>query len=108
MSERVLFFAPTRCSGCRRCEMACSLQNGEVCDPAEAFIRVLLHPRLGTPSLVVDAGCRGCATCVTACNLEALQYSPEPEWGDLLEKGWMPVPVLPRSTSAKTGVEVGE
>ena len=100
MSDSVLFFLPGRCSGCKRCEMACSLQNAEVSDPAKAFIRALVHPRLGTPSLVVREGCQGCATCVTACNLEALRYSAEEEWDDLLKNGWMPVPVLPHAMTA--------
>jgi Fe-S-cluster-containing dehydrogenase component len=97
MNESVLFFSLKRCSGCRRCELACSLQNAEVSDPSKAFIRTLVHPRLGTPSLVLCDGCRGCATCVTACNLEALCYVPEEEWGDLLANGWIPVPVLPHA-----------
>jgi Fe-S-cluster-containing dehydrogenase component len=97
MNEFVLFFSLKRCSGCRRCELACSLQNAEVSDPSKAFIRILVHPRLGTPSLVLRSGCQGCATCVTACNLEALCYAPEEDWGDLLADDWIPVPLLPHA-----------
>ena len=102
MNESVLFFSLKRCSGCRRCELACALQNAQVSDPSKAFIRTLVHPRLGVPALVVRDDCRGCATCVTACNLEALRYAPEEEWGDLLANGWIPVPVLPHAM-ADTG-----
>jgi ferredoxin len=98
MNEHVLFFSLELCSGCRRCELACSLQNAQVSDPSKAFIRTLVHPRLGTPSLVLREGCLGCATCVTACNLEALRHAPEEQWGDLLASGWVPVPVLPHGT----------
>ena len=107
MSERILLFLPGRCSGCKRCEMACSLQNAETCDPARSFIRALVHPRLGTPSLLLDDGCIGCAMCVKACNLEALCYSPEEEWGGLLEQGWVPVPVLPHDLRARRMSEGG-
>jgi ferredoxin len=107
MSECVLFYSSQRCSGCRRCELACSLQNAGVSDPGKAFIRALVHPRLGTPTLVVRDGCQGCATCVTACNLEALRYAPEVEWGDLLEEGWVPVPVLPHALSVCQDNSIG-
>jgi len=100
MNERVLFFSPERCSGCKRCEMACSLHNAKVCDPAKSFIHALIHPRLGTPSLVLDDGCQSCGACVVICNLNALKLSPEAEWGDLLKEGWIPVPVLLHTTSA--------
>lgn len=94
MKKKILFYAPQRCSGCRRCEMACALQLEGVCDPAAASIRVLLHPRLGVPSLALQPDCTGCGVCVRACNLEALQQVTEEAWADLMEQGWAPVPVL--------------
>ena len=100
MNRRVLFVLPERCSGCRRCEMACSLQTAGACNPGQSFLRTLVHPQLGTPSLLLDDRCIGCAACVKACNLEALRYSPEEDWGDLLDAGWVPVPVLPHDLSA--------
>jgi len=93
MTEQVLFYHPEKCSGCRRCEMACAIQNTGISDPAQANIRVLLHPRLGTPSLVTFFDCTRCLVCVKSCNLDAIQFAEEAGWRPLLQEGWKPVPV---------------
>jgi Fe-S-cluster-containing dehydrogenase component len=94
MNERVLFFLPGQCSGCGICQMACSLHNAGRCSVADAHIRILKHPRLGTAVVAVDTACEKCATCVDSCNLEAIRFTPEAEWGGLLKEGWIPSPVL--------------
>lgn len=94
MKERILFFSLSRCSGCGICEMVCSLQNSRICSREESYIRVLRHPRLGTPVIAIRAGCRQCQRCAQACTLQAIRFAEEPEWGTLIKEGWIACPVL--------------
>lgn len=94
MSERILFFLPSQCSGCGICQMACSLHNSGICSLGDSHIRVLRHPRLGTSVVAVDTECKKCQQCVRSCTLEAIRFATEAEWGNLLKQGWMASPVL--------------
>ncbi len=100
MREQILFFSPSQCSGCGICEMVCSLQSSRGCSREASYIRVLRHPRLGTPVVAVRAECRKCKRCVQACTLEAIRFAEEPEWGTLIQDGWIACPVLDRNLCA--------
>lgn len=97
------------CTGCRTCEVVCSLFHEQRCRPAESRIAIaadyehsLLEPRIcrlcdspdcvaacPTGALDQDARtmviavnretCNGCQACVEVCSYQAIRWSPELE-----------------------------
>jgi anaerobic carbon-monoxide dehydrogenase iron sulfur subunit len=63
-----------KCTGCRMCEIACSLRNYNECNPARARIHVV-RTRNGAISTTVPVLCRQCAAplCVSLCPAQALR-----------------------------------
>jgi Fe-S-cluster-containing hydrogenase component 2 len=96
-SIKTLLVDPSRCTGCRTCEMACSLYHDGKCSPVLSRIRIIKYEALGksypsicsqcskpqcssacpsgaikpgekTGALTVDETlCTGCRTCLVAC-----------------------------------------
>ena len=62
-----------KCTGCRSCEIACSLHNFGECNPARARIHVVKTQREGITT-TVPVLCRQCADplCVKMCPADAL------------------------------------
>ena len=95
------------CTGCRACEVACSLQHTGECRPSRSAVRVLDKEGLGvnipvlcmqcadapciaaclrdalyradasSPILVKDESCNGCRLCLKACPLGAFHFPRE-------------------------------
>jgi len=65
----------SRCTGCHLCEIACSLHNQGICNPAESYISVVSWEEALDFPLV----CHQCddAPCVTACPAGARLRHPE-------------------------------
>ena len=69
---------PSRCYGCRTCELACSWHTHRVFSPALSKIQVSRDNRTGTSVWSIDdSGCDLCRTeaeplCVRYCSYEAL------------------------------------
>jgi Fe-S-cluster-containing hydrogenase component 2 len=72
---KVLKIAPERCTGCMRCELACSYIQTGYFQPARSVIRV--SPFEGHTSYAPYT-CTQCgeAWCMTACPVEAITISP--------------------------------
>ena len=72
---KVLRIAPERCTGCMRCELACSYVQTGAFQPAQSVIRV--SPFEGHTSYAPFT-CTQCAEgwCLTACPVEAIAISP--------------------------------
>lgn len=60
-----------KCSGCRLCEVTCSMRGGNPLRPSESRIRVLSF----SPGVDITVVCRQCevAPCISACPVGALQ-----------------------------------
>ena len=60
-----------KCSGCRLCEVTCSMRAGNPLRPSGSRIRVLSFP----PGLDIPVVCRQCevAPCIPACPVGALE-----------------------------------
>jgi Fe-S-cluster-containing hydrogenase component 2 len=71
MTPRTLVVDPHKCTGCRLCQIACSLSKAGVINPERARIRVL-EDRPEGPHLPVS--CRHCeaAPCLAVCPREAI------------------------------------
>lgn len=90
-----LFFSPDRCTGCKSCEMICSLQKtGTACSRPESYITVDTHPYLYTSHVSVAMGCNcpdGQELCADICSQEALVFLTKKEApGMLKNKEWLP------------------
>ena len=68
---KVLFVDFEKCTGCRTCEVACSLKNEGVCNPALSRITIVGWREMG---LDVPMVCQQCeiALCQCVCPVEAL------------------------------------
>jgi len=107
MAEKMLIVTPSKCTGCRSCEMACSLHREGKCSPQLSRNRVVKFEAKGinipttcancskpycmlvcpvkaisvnadTGAVVVDeTKCIGCRACSVACPFGQANYHPE-------------------------------
>ena len=94
-----LFFSPERCTGCKACEMMCSLyKTGNECNREASCIRVSTHPYLYTSVVSVDMNCScedGKEQCTDICSQDAIMFSGKTESPSLLKSTeWLPSPVI--------------
>lgn len=70
MHGKVLFVDPAKCTGCRNCELVCSVFHSGVSNPARSRIRVLKWEEIG---LYLPLTCQHCETplCTEVCPTKA-------------------------------------
>jgi len=78
--NRFVIAEPSKCIGCRTCEVACVLAHPIGGEPAEALTPENFKPRLKVvrnATVTAPVQCRQCenAPCVNSCPTEALVYS---------------------------------
>ena len=71
MTNKVLTADPKKCTGCRSCEIACSLKHARVSSPDRSRIRVV---NLKPARHFLPVACQHCedAPCLKACPQEAI------------------------------------
>ena len=69
--SKVLIADPQKCTGCRSCEIVCSVKNTQVSNPARARIRVM---NWKNADRFLPVSCQHCedAPCLKACPQEAI------------------------------------
>ena len=74
--EKLLLFNPSKCTGCKTCEMACSLSQTGVCNPASSRRRTI---SFDDAILDVPMQCMQCgnAACMNICPTQAIYVDPE-------------------------------
>lgn len=107
MSKKVITIDPNRCTGCRVCELACSLKKEGACSPLLSRVRVITVEKEGldlpflclhcadapcaifcpvmaisedekTGAVVVnDDLCIGCGACIVACPFGVIFLDPQ-------------------------------
>lgn len=65
-----LVFNSDTCSGCKACELVCTLQNFKEINPAKARLHV--HGEFPAPGKYVMDLCDQCGACAEACPLDAI------------------------------------
>ena len=90
-----LFFSPDRCTGCKSCEMICSLQQtASECSRTESRINVNTHPYLYSSliSVSMDCNCQdGKERCADICNQDAIVFLSKKDAPAMLkDKAWLP------------------
>jgi len=68
--NKIIMIDAERCTGCRSCEMACSIKHFGVCDSSHSRIRIL---ELKENSLFIPMICQSCqrAVCINVCPMNA-------------------------------------
>jgi Fe-S-cluster-containing hydrogenase component 2 len=71
MTDRMLVVDFAACTGCRNCEMACSVFHVRACNPSKSAVRVV---KLERERLDVPVVCQQCEdpTCASICPVEAI------------------------------------
>jgi Fe-S-cluster-containing dehydrogenase component len=69
----------TKCTGCRTCEIVCSLVNDGECNPELARLKVYYDPFTAETRIEVGPKCMVCQECIKWCPTGALKagYSRE-------------------------------
>jgi len=69
--QKILFVDPEKCTGCRLCEIACSLHQEKVSNPSRARIHIVKWENAG---LYVPMVCQQCETpiCEIVCPMGAI------------------------------------
>ncbi len=72
---KTLFTNPKKCTGCRVCELACSLYHYSENNPSRALLKIA---KTGESSLDIPVVCRHCrkAPCMEACSEDAIVRDP--------------------------------
>ena len=73
--KKMLVVDYQKCTGCRSCELACSVSHGRASNPAKSAIRVIKSEGTG---LSVPVVCQQCeeAPCAAICPVEAISRDP--------------------------------
>jgi carbon-monoxide dehydrogenase iron sulfur subunit len=71
VAQKVLMVDPSKCTGCRTCEMACSLYNEQKCSPVLSRIRIIKFEAKGMNFPTVCSHCSK-PQCMSACPAGAI------------------------------------
>jgi len=99
MSE-VLIENVDKCTGCRVCELVCSMAMYGEYNPKKSYIRVMRNRELDVNIVALDIRCNGCGKCVEWCWPGAIQFV-SPEQAAIIRKENTPG-VFPAPLVAKT------
>ena len=72
--EKVLIFNSDKCTGCRVCELVCSIANqGEFC-PSKSYIKVIKNKEMDFNTAALGVECNFCGECVEWCVPGAIEF----------------------------------
>ena len=99
--EKVLIVDGEKCTGCRVCELVCSMARSGEYNPQKSYIRVLRNMELDVSLPAIDVKCDFCGKCTEWCFQEAIRFVSWEE-AALIRKqariGRFPSPVLGSGT----------
>ena len=97
MDEKVLIVDGDKCTGCRICELACSMARSGEYNPKKSSIKVLRHMELDVSIPVIDTTCDFCGKCIEWCFPEAVRLVDLEEAAIIRKKakiGCFPAPIV--------------
>ena len=100
--EKVLIVDGEKCTGCRVCELICSMARAGEYNPRKSCIRVLRHMELDVSIPAIETTCDCCGKCIEWCFEDAIQFV---DWEEaaLIRKrsriGCFPAPMVGTSIS---------
>jgi len=71
--EKVLIVDGEKCTGCRVCELVCSMVKSGEYNPQKSCIRVLRNMELDVSIPVIKVTCDFCGQCIEWCFSEAIR-----------------------------------
>ena len=72
--DKVLIIDGEKCTGCRVCELICSMVRTGEYNTQKSCIRVLRNMELDVSIPVIDATCDFCGKCTEWCFQEAIRF----------------------------------
>mgnify|MGYP000291763088 CR=1 FL=1 len=73
--RKVLIFHADRCTGCKMCELVCSITNHSEFNPKKSHIRIMRNMETDVNIPILDVACDGsCTKCVEYCLPGALEF----------------------------------
>jgi Fe-S-cluster-containing hydrogenase component 2 len=72
--QKVLIVDVDQCTGCRACELACSMHKTGKYNPKNANVRVLKNKDMDINMVTHGPWCDCCEECVKACLQQAIQF----------------------------------
>jgi len=99
--DKVLLLDGDNCTGCKICELVCSMNNHGEYNPAKSYIKVLKNTDLDVNLPVLVGKCfkslPACGKCVEFCPTKCLKFAALKEAALIRKRnkiGTIPVPVL--------------
>ena len=86
-----------RCTGCRVCELVCSMARSGEYNPVHACIKIMKHSELDVNIPVIRQACNYCGKCTQWCFVEAIEIVSLPEAAIVRKNekiGRFPAPVM--------------
>jgi carbon-monoxide dehydrogenase iron sulfur subunit len=95
--DKTLIVDTDRCTGCKICELVCSMTKFCEFNPRKAYIRVVRDKDLDLNLVTLNTRCDGCSECIKWCMPEAIKFVDSQEavlrWKGF-KFGSLPAPVI--------------
>ena len=72
--EKVLIVDVDKCTGCRICELVCSMAKQGEFNPKKSYIRVMRNKEMDINMVNLSTKCVFCGECTTCCLPEAIKF----------------------------------
>ena len=99
--DRVLMVDVDNCTGCKICELVCSMNSQNEYNPSKSYIKVLTNKDLDVNLPVLDVRCAkgnsACGKCVEFCPTKCIRFTTLKEAALIRKKariGMMPAPYV--------------
>ena len=94
---KVLIFDAEKCTGCKVCELVCSMGKHGEYNPQKSCIKILRNWEMDVNVAALDLHCNFCNECVDWCGSKAIRFVAFEEAAALRKSnrmGIFPVPLL--------------
>lgn len=95
--EKTIIFAGDVCTGCRVCELTCSMAKHGEYNPRKSYIRVIANNDFGVYLPVLKTECDFCGKCIELCPEQALKIYELGQAAVMMRKcriGRFPLPLV--------------
>ncbi|MFH1028961.1 MAG: 4Fe-4S dicluster domain-containing protein [Pseudomonadota bacterium] len=97
--EKAIIIDVDMCTGCRVCELTCSMTKQGEYNPKRSYIRIIANNDFGVYLPVLKTECDFCGKCIEWCPEQALKISELGETAIMMRKskiGRFPIPLVGR------------